>query len=106
MKSLAFILLAAITAVQPVRAAAPADIEFNRDVRPILSDKCFACHGPDEKHRKAKLRLDVMDNRKDEAVIVPGKPGDSDFAGAYRSVDLLTTAWVRAVKRAMKELGA
>src|SRR5947209_880465 len=36
-------------------------IEFNRDVRPILSDKCFACHGFDAKRRKGKLRLDVAD---------------------------------------------
>lgn len=41
--------------------AAEPKLEFNRDVRPILSDKCFACHGPDASHRKANLRLDVED---------------------------------------------
>ena len=37
----------------------PAQIEFNRDVRPLLADNCFACHGPDAANRKGKLRLEA-----------------------------------------------
>ena len=41
--------------------ALAAPIDFNREVRPILSDKCFKCHGFDANHRKGKLRLDVRE---------------------------------------------
>src|SRR4051812_49937876 len=52
-------------------------VSFVRDVRPILAKNCFGCHGPDEKARKAKLRLDVEESAK--GVIVPGDPDASDL---------------------------
>ncbi|MCA9161556.1 MAG: DUF1549 domain-containing protein, partial [Planctomycetales bacterium] len=61
--------------------AAPRDVQFNRDVRPILADKCFACHGPDEAHREAGLRFDLEESAKalhdGAAAIVPGQPDAS-----------------------------
>lgn len=76
--------LLVLNGVQQSVAAAPAKIEFNRDIRPILSDNCFTCHGQDNGARKAKLRLDVRDQAlvggKSEApAIVPGKPDDSEL---------------------------
>lgn len=57
------------------------DIRFSRDILPILSDRCLSCHGPDEEHREAELRLDVresaMADRDGAPVIVPGKPNRS-----------------------------
>ena len=75
-------------AVVPLRAA---DVDFARDVLPILSDNCFHCHGPDEKARKAKLRLDTKEGafrvRDGEAVIVPGKAADSELVRRLTSHD-------------------
>lgn len=58
-------------------AASPGRIDFNRDIRPILSDKCFACHGPDALNKKIKLRLDseaaaTADLGRGRRAIIPG----------------------------------
>ena len=74
-------------------AATPADrVDYNFDVRPILSDRCFFCHGPDEKGRKAKLRLDqregMFEPRKGGAVVVkPGDPKNSMLAQRILTAD-------------------
>jgi hypothetical protein len=59
--------------------AALPEIRYNRDIRPVLSDNCFLCHGPDKNHRKAKLRLDERDNAIAKGAIVPGKPDESEL---------------------------
>src|SRR5213592_4031003 len=57
----------------------PAKVEFNRDIRPILSENCFQCHGPDEHQRKGKLRLDLRDSALAKKAIIPGKIDDSSL---------------------------
>ena len=76
-------LLAAATIAVPLRA--DDRVDFNRDVRPILSDNCFACHGPDDKKRKADLRLDSADGAK--AVLSAGKPGASELVARVAAAD-------------------
>src|SRR5206468_8448980 len=73
--------LAAVLAVSGLHAASaiPDKIEFNRDVRPILSDNCFYCHGPDKNHRKGKMRLDVREEALKKEAFVPGKPEESEL---------------------------
>ncbi len=60
------------------------EIRYNRDIRPILSDKCFFCHGPDPETREGDLRLDVESAAK-ELAIIPGNAEKSEFI--YRITD-------------------
>jgi hypothetical protein len=80
----------------PAEAPVPAAVQFNRDVRPIMANTCFKCHGPDPKANKADLRLDLPDNarmaRRDKAgrtstPIVPGNPGASEVWRRVSSAD-------------------
>jgi hypothetical protein len=62
-------------------------LEFNRDIRPILADNCFPCHGPDKAARKAGLRLDRREEAIDLGAIVPGKPDESDLVRRILSTE-------------------
>jgi hypothetical protein len=81
---LALLLAVLLTPTAPGRPAAapsadPSPPEYNRDVRPILAENCFACHGPDKNARKAKLRLDERDDAIQAGAIFPGKPKESSL---------------------------
>jgi mono/diheme cytochrome c family protein len=90
-----FLILTVVGLTTPARGGdapdAPA-IDYARDVRPILSDKCFACHGPDEAERKAGLRLDIQESafatlKSGSRAIVPGDPDASDLIFRVESDD-------------------
>ncbi|MBA3700764.1 MAG: DUF1553 domain-containing protein [Planctomycetes bacterium] len=55
------------------------DVDYGRDIRPILSENCFYCHGQDASHRKGKLRLDTLDGQRAKDAVIPGKPNDSEL---------------------------
>lgn len=68
----------------------PGDLDYNMHVKPILSDKCFACHGPDTKKQKAGLRLDLVDHAYGELPESPGRvaidPGNLKNSQVFRRI--------------------
>ncbi len=68
----------------------PAELDYNQHVKPILSDKCFACHGPDKAKQKAGLRLDLASNAYDDLPESPGKvaidPGSLKNSEVFRRI--------------------
>jgi len=74
------------------KAELPAPIDYSRQIRPILSNNCFKCHGPDEKERKGGLRLDLRAGalkpaESGAAAIVPGKPLESGIVARITATD-------------------
>ena len=86
MKPNIFLCLAFLLVGTPHDSFADDVLQFSRDILPILSDKCLACHGPDDQHRKAELRLDTREDATAHA-IVPGRPQESELLRSILSQD-------------------
>lgn len=102
--------LAAIahSADRAVAADDKTTVSFNRDIRPIFSDTCFRCHGPDKNARKAGLRLDIRDEATKKTKsgvipIVPGKPEESEIVRRVFSNDEYEMMPPKAAHKALTE---
>ena len=73
-------------------AQLPARVDFNHHIKPLLSDRCFVCHGPDEKARKGKLRLDTQEGAfkaltDGKFILKPGDAANSELVHRITSSD-------------------
>src|SRR5438128_2649316 len=83
----AFLLTPCLLTLAANTARANEKVQYNRDIRPILAENCFACHGPDSGSRKAKLRLDQRDAAIKAEVLVPGKAAESEIVKRILSTE-------------------
>ena len=79
--------LYAATLLAGVLAQAAGAVNFNREIRPLLSDKCFFCHGPDAGNRKAELRLDRRTDALKAGAFIPGEPAESELIKRILTTD-------------------
>src|ERR1700691_4585354 len=81
-------------------------VRFNRDIRPIMSDTCFRCHGPDQRARMAGLRLDIRDEalKKTKSGITPIVPGAPDQSAIVERIFASNPAKIMPPQYAHKEL--
>ncbi len=89
MRSIALVIGLTIFFQSGMMLAAEEDaISYNRDIRPLLADRCFACHGPDDAKREAKLRLDIADGELSPFQVRDGqptlKPGHADASELWK----------------------
>ena len=78
-------------------------VEFNRDIRPILSENCYQCHGPDASYRMAGLRLDVRESAIEKGAIVPGDVSASKLVARLRADEALRMPPVYSGKKLTPE---
>jgi len=91
------------------QASSQPSLSYNRDVRPILSNHCFKCHGPDARERKGELRLDLADESRQPTAsgalaIVPGKPDESELVARVFSTDESTVMPPRETQKQLTEI--
>ena len=79
------------------------DLQFNRDIRPILSEFCFSCHGPDASHRQADLRLDISEDATTRRILVPGSPLESELIARIESRDESVVMPPPSTKKILRE---
>ena len=94
-------------AAPPRRKPAEAPVDFNKQVRPILSENCFACHGPDASKRKARLRLDTREGafaalRHGGHAFVPGKPLESEVISRISATEATEVMPPRTSRKKLK----
>lgn len=86
------VLAAGVLLLVPGAWAKPGSLQFNRDIRPLLSDNCFQCHGPDEEARKSELRLDGREQalqpaKSGKVAVAPRHPGRSELVRRIFATD-------------------
>ena len=79
--------LLVVTSIFPFKAFADESVDFNRDIRPILAENCFYCHGQDANKRQADLRLDIRELAIQSRAFVPGNAVDSSLISRIHSTD-------------------